>query len=118
MKYIVDAQLPLRLKKWLTQYGHDALHTDDLPLKDRTPDIDIIKLTENEDRIVITKDSDFYKSNLLNGKPKRILMITTDNIINKDLIKLFELNFPTIETYFNSGSQIIELDNTSITIHS
>lgn len=118
MKFIVDAQLPELLKNWLNEQGHDVLHTNDLPERERTPDIEIIELAEEEDRIVISKDSDFFKHHLVTGKPRRILMITTGNIINKVLIKLFELNFDTIHRYFENGSSIIELDNDSITVHS
>lgn len=38
MKFLVDAQLPKRFAQWLTHHGHDALHTLDLPLGNRTPE--------------------------------------------------------------------------------
>ena len=118
MRFFIDAQLPLRLKKWLAQQGHDALHTEDLPKKELTSDIEIIKFAESQNRIVITKDSDFFKHNLITGRPSQILMITTGNLKNKDLIRLFELNFKAIEGYFDEGNSIIEINNNSITIHS
>ena len=59
--------------------------------------------------MTITKDSDFYKHFLLKGVPKQILFITTGIIINRKLIKLFELKFQTIETHFNCDKNIIEL---------
>ncbi|WP_300970662.1 DUF5615 family PIN-like protein [Thiocapsa sp.] len=31
MRFIVDAQLPRRLARWLNARGHDVLHTLDLP---------------------------------------------------------------------------------------
>lgn len=31
MKFIIDAQLPIKLKKWLSTQGHDCKHTIDLP---------------------------------------------------------------------------------------
>lgn len=31
MKFIIDAQLPYRLKDWLIAQGFDAIHTRDLP---------------------------------------------------------------------------------------
>lgn len=31
MKFLVDAQLPITLKGWLTSQGFDAIHTADLP---------------------------------------------------------------------------------------
>ena len=118
MKFIVDAHLPVRLRNWLNGRGHDALHTHDLPTKEFTSDQEIIALAEKENRIVISKDSDFYKHNLIKGVPKRILFITTGNIINKKLIRLFELNFENIHGHFQTGSKVIELSNRSIIVHS
>ncbi len=40
----------------------------------------------------VSKDSDFFKYNLIHGRPKRILMITTENITNVELIRLFKNN--------------------------
>ena len=77
-----------------------------------------IEVAEKEDRIIISKDSDFYKYYLIHGIPKRILFITTGNIINKELLRLFELNFEAIENYFLSGSKIIEFNNSLITVYS
>ena len=36
MKFLVDAQLPRRFVGWLAEAGHDALHTLDLSLGNRT----------------------------------------------------------------------------------
>jgi predicted nuclease of predicted toxin-antitoxin system len=33
MKFMVDAQLPRKFVIWLSEAGHDALHTLDLPKK-------------------------------------------------------------------------------------
>ena len=38
MKFIVDAQLPRHLAASLKWWGHDVLHTLDLPSGNRTPD--------------------------------------------------------------------------------
>lgn len=92
MKFIVDAQLPVRLKKWLIEQGQDAIHTDDLPAQHLTTDGEVIKKAVQEDRIVISKDSDFYQHHLIKGIPEKILFITTGNIVNKELIRLFELH--------------------------
>lgn len=117
MKFLIDAQLPLSLKSWLKKRGHDVLHTRDLPRENLTIDTTIIDIADNENRIIITKDSDFFKFHLLKGKPQRLLMITTGNIVNKELLKLFELNFETIEHSFEANAKLIELDNYSIIIH-
>lgn len=117
MKFIVDAHLPPRLKKWLIDQGYDAQHTLDLPEENDTEDLSIIKYAVEEDRIVITKDSDFYKYNLLFGKPRRLLMITTGNISNKGLLDLFDANFSRIKSLYDKGSEIVEINDTSIFVH-
>jgi len=59
MKFLVDAQLPLRLARFLQNSGYDTLHTRELPQHNATPDAQINDLSIQQDRIVITKDSDF-----------------------------------------------------------
>ena len=117
MKFLVDAHFPKKLANWLVKNGEDAIHTLDLPKKNNTSDIEIIDKAEAESRIIITKDSDFIQFRIVMEKPERLLMVTTGNIVNKDLISLFERNFPTIKKLFKSGKKVIEIDNTSITIH-
>ncbi|MEQ1744298.1 MAG: DUF5615 family PIN-like protein [Saprospiraceae bacterium] len=69
MKLLVDAQLPKKLARWLATQGFDALHTLDLPDKNRTSDDFINALSIREKRIVISKDSDFYNRFLLRLEP-------------------------------------------------
>ena len=62
MKFLVDAQLPIRFVGWRKRHGHDAVHTVDLPLGNRTPDSDLVACAKRDDRIVVTKDSDFVQT--------------------------------------------------------
>ncbi len=117
MKFLIDAQLPERLKSWIANQGHDVIHTNDLPEKHLTKDIEIVKRAVEENRIVVSKDSDFYKYYLVNGIPEKILMLTMGNLRNKELLELFELNFPTIIRYFEDGVQVVEFDNNSISAY-
>ncbi|ELS04551.1 Protein of unknown function DUF82 [Xenococcus sp. PCC 7305] len=59
MKFLVDAQLPIRLAKFLQASGYDTLHTRDLPQQNATSDSQINDISIQQERIVITKDSDF-----------------------------------------------------------
>ena len=65
MKFIVDAQLPYRIALFLRDKGFDALHTNDLPDKEYTKDSQIRDISVSENRIVISKDSDFVDSHIL-----------------------------------------------------
>jgi predicted nuclease of predicted toxin-antitoxin system len=69
MKFLVDAQLPVRLANFLQKAGYDTIHTKDLFLKNATPDTEINSISMREKRIVISKDSDFLDSFLINQIP-------------------------------------------------
>jgi predicted nuclease of predicted toxin-antitoxin system len=116
MKFIVDAHLPYRLKLWLNEIGFDTVHTRDLPEANETQDIDIAAFADIENRTVISKDGDFLKLRILQNTPKQLLMITTGNIVNKDLIVLFERNFPIILKLFNSFD-VVEMNNSFVVGH-
>ncbi len=45
MKFLVDAQLPLRIYRWLKNQGYDSIHTQNLPLKNVTTDTQINNLS-------------------------------------------------------------------------
>ncbi|WP_414570987.1 DUF5615 family PIN-like protein [Nostoc sp. CCY 9925] len=67
MKFLVDAQLPVRLARFLQASGYDTIHTRDLPRENATPDIEINAVSIKESRILITKDVDFLNSFLTVG---------------------------------------------------
>ncbi|MEM7124797.1 MAG: DUF5615 family PIN-like protein [Chloroflexota bacterium] len=116
MKFLVDAQLPRRLANFLRTAGYDAIHTRDLPLENRTPDTIINEVSMTEHRIVITKDSDFTDSHLLKNEPYKLLLISTGNIKNDDLLSLFEQNLDRIVEAFATHTYV-ELDRHHLTIH-
>jgi len=116
IKFIVDAQLPYSLSVILNRKGVDVIHTDNLPNKEKTTDNEIRILAKEENRIVITKDNDFFDSYILYKSPSRLLLISTGNIINKDLFILFEKYFELIVKYFESYN-FIEITNDELYAH-
>jgi len=108
VKFLVDAQLPRRFCIWLEEAGHDAKHTLDLPLANRTPDCDIVQLADEEKRVVVTKDNDFLEAFLVSGHPFKLLLVTTGNISNADLEELIRNNLSAIVNAFDS-SRLIEI---------
>lgn len=116
MNFLVDAQLPKRLANRLADAGHNVLHTLDLPLGNATPDTVINKISLEQNRIVITKDSDFVDSFVLNKVPRKLLLISTGNITNNMLLSLFEHNLTEIVQSLESND-FVELNQTSLVIH-
>ena len=116
MKFLIDAQLPRRLANQLSASGHDAIHTLDLPNGNRTPDEEILIVAVRDSRIVITKDSDFVTSFLLRRLPPKLLLISTGNVDNTQLLNLVESNLERLEDAFTQYD-FIELSTNSMTIH-
>ena len=116
MKFLVDAQLPRRLARWLQQAEHEALHTLELPDGNRTTDAEINARAAHEGWIVITKDADFVDSHLLRGVPSRLLVISTGNIKNDALESLFAAQLAAIVAAFQT-CEYAELTWTSLVVH-
>ena len=102
MKFIVDAQLPLKLAAALTAAGHDAVHTLNLPDKNRSSDNFISGVADSQGRIVISKDADFVTAHIVHGSPRRLLQISAGNVPNSILLPLILGNLVRIETAFES----------------
>ena len=96
MRFLVDAQLPKSLAANLRWQGHDAVHTLELPLGNRIPDWQINEISVEEQRVVITKDADFVNSFLVKALPYKLLLVSTGNINNRKLEKIFVTNLSAI----------------------
>jgi predicted nuclease of predicted toxin-antitoxin system len=117
MRFLIDAQLPRRLADWLDQSGFDSIHTLDLPRGNRTPDGELISISIEEKRILVTKDSAFVDSFLLQNEPQELLLVSTGNISNADLEVIFRQNIEKLEEAFNTGSRFLELSSAAIIVH-
>ena len=115
MKFLIDAHLPPALGALLQAAGHDATHTSQLPSRNRTPDQFINDISIAEQRVVVTKDSDFYHAHLLHGQPWKLLLVRTGNIRNRDLKTLLMKHLPAIVEALTHHS-LVELDREAIQI--
>jgi len=110
----VDAHLPRRLCAVLAKHGHDATHTLDLPAGNTTTDGVINQLLFDEQRMVVSKDTDFFYSHLLLGRPWKLLLVKTGNISTWEFGALFERNLPAIEAAFQTHT-LVEIDRLAVT---
>ncbi|GDY11614.1 hypothetical protein LBMAG53_04920 [Planctomycetota bacterium] len=100
MNWLIDAQPPRRLAQVFRNVGHQARHTLDLSDGNRTPDSDIVRLAALDGSIVVTKDDDFADSFFLRGQPPKLLLVTTGNISNPDLERIFTVNLDRLSLVF------------------
>ncbi|MGI2906329.1 DUF5615 family PIN-like protein [Tolypothrix sp. VBCCA 56010] len=116
MKFLVDAQLPVRLARFLESAGYDTIHTKDLPQRNATTDIEINAISIQESRIVVTKDRDFFDSFLIRQEPYKLLLVTTGNITNTELEALFVNNLAQLAGLF-AQQKLIEISRNAIIVH-
>ena len=110
LKFIVDTQLPPKLSKLLVTWGFDAIHTTSFPDGHLLDDHEIIQIAILENRIVVTKDNDFFDNYLLNGIPPPVLLLQFGNIHNDELIRLFNSNISAIQHLYESGTGLVIFD--------
>jgi len=113
MKFIVDAQLPKALCLFLAKEGHDCIHTLEMSRKNRSSDEEINELSIKEQRILISKDVDFYNRYLVKVEPYKLIYLTTGNISNNKLMEIIRKNLERILEEISSN-QVVEITRTSI----
>lgn len=106
MKFLSDAQLPSKLCEVLEKAGFDSIHVNSLQKGDETSDIEISTFADENNLIVVSKDSDFYHSHMILGRPRKLLLITAGNIKNRSLFDLVRGNTIVVRTLFETCNYV------------
>lgn len=114
MKFLIDAHLPRRLSAIFAEHGHDAIHTLNLSAGNHTNDPVISEISVREQRVVVSKDSDYVYSHVLQGRPWNLLLIKTGNISAQEVSALIGRHLPTIERALQTYT-LVEVDRSSVT---
>ena len=83
MRFLVDAQLPPALARWLVAAGHEAEHVADRGMQ-AASDKEIWDLAVRERAAIITKDEDFAQRHALAATSSAIVWIRLRNTRNPD----------------------------------
>jgi predicted nuclease of predicted toxin-antitoxin system len=114
VKFLIDAHLPPSLAAALGGAGHDTVHTRDLPAQNCTREGVINELSLREQRVVVTKDTDFFYSHILQGRPWKLLLVRTGNIGAAELRALFQRHLPAMLAALQTHS-LVEIDRQTVT---
>jgi predicted nuclease of predicted toxin-antitoxin system len=90
------------------------MHTRELPDGNHTKDRVIHQISLTEQRVVVSKDGDFFFAHVLQGRPWKLVLVKTGNISARDLIHLFERNMPAIEAALETYT-LVEIDRAAVT---
>ena len=78
MRFLVDAQLPPALARWLVAKGYEAQHVFDLGFAD-AKDPDIWRYARDKDAIIVTKDEDFALMQILKPEGPAVVWLRLGN---------------------------------------
>lgn len=93
------------------------MHTLDLADQNRTQDPTLLKMADADRRVLITKDTDFEISHKLERGPAKLLLITTGNIHNDELLALFARHEEDLLRLLERHG-FIELNQSQLIVHS
>lgn len=116
MKILCDVHLPYRLVNFLISKGIEAIHANQILNKWHTADADLSRYADENNYILITKDSDFRDSYFLKKTPRKLVRVTLGNISNDELIKSFESHLPLFEENYPKDYFYIEINEDSTVI--
>jgi predicted nuclease of predicted toxin-antitoxin system len=114
MKFLCDVHISYKLVKHLRLLGFETFHINEILEKWLTSDSKICNFTDQNDLVVITKDSDFRNSHYIKKSPKKLIKINLGNISNEELIQIFSSNMEHFKSLNNNEMFIVEIDKTSI----
>ncbi len=108
MRFLVDAQLPPALARWLEQRGHTAEHVVDCGMA-LADDSAVWDYALAVGAVILTKDEDFAVRRELSSQGPALLWIRRGNTSRRELLKWFEPLLPAVLEALAQGEALIEI---------
>jgi predicted nuclease of predicted toxin-antitoxin system len=108
VKFLVDANLPPALARWLVSEGHDAQHVSDFGMEAMT-DREIWARARENDACIVTKDEDFILLQALDRAGPAIVWIRIGNAVRSVLLRRLPILWPAVIAAIERGERIIEV---------
>jgi predicted nuclease of predicted toxin-antitoxin system len=108
MRFIVDAQLPPALARFLAAQGHTAEHVADIGLRD-ADDSPIWEYALKHEAVIVTKDEDFPHRHSQSRETPVIVWLRIGNTSRRALLQWFEPLIPQVVELIERGDKLIEV---------
>ena len=108
MRFLIDAQLPPGLAKFIQENGHEALHVTEINLG-RHDDVQICDYARLNGYTILTKDQDFMDRWLISREKAPVVLIRLGNCTNRALWQWLAPLLAEIVDRLKAGDMLIEL---------
>jgi predicted nuclease of predicted toxin-antitoxin system len=108
VRFLVDAQLPPALARYLSAAGHESQHVSDLALE-RAPDREIWSKARDSGLVIMTKDEDFLTLRALQPRGPAVVWIRIGNTTRDALLEAISSALPSIIRALERGETIVEV---------
>ncbi|TPW18020.1 MAG: hypothetical protein FD130_429 [Halothiobacillaceae bacterium] len=108
MRFLVDAQLPPALARWIESRGYMAEHVHEfapIGASDRA----IWEYAGANNAVIVSKDEDFFVLKSMQPDGPTVVWIRIGNTRKVELLRWFESLFPAIVSALERGEKIIEI---------
>jgi predicted nuclease of predicted toxin-antitoxin system len=107
-RFLVDAQLPPALARWLVERQYIAEHVFDLGMAG-ADDRDIWAYAQQVGAVIITKDEDFAERRARVGVGPSIVWVRVGNVSRRDLLTWFQFRLAVIVEALGRGETLVEI---------
>ena len=112
MRFLVDAQLPPALARFLEAHGHEAKAARETGLRE-ADDTAIWTFAQAGGWVVVTKDEDFAERSLQSATGPQVLWLRIGNSTNRVLFAWLEPLLRAAVQDLQSGHRLVELQRQS-----
>jgi len=106
VNFLVDAQLPPALARWLEAQGHDAVHVREVGLSTASDEA-IWRYASEHRLVIVTKDEDFAARRSREAGPA-IVWLRLGNATRRALLMRTEAIWPDVVGWLERGEAIVE----------
>lgn len=107
MRFLVDAQLPPILARWLAEHGHEARHVFEVMAPD-APDRNLWSFVSENRSVLVSKDHDFVPI-ARTTRTAQLLWVRIGNTANASLLAAMERGWTALEAALRAGQPVVEV---------
>jgi predicted nuclease of predicted toxin-antitoxin system len=108
MRFVVDAQLPPALARWLVEQGHTAEHVFDLGMA-TADDRDIWDYATAARAVIVTKDEDFALRRASASDGPAVVWVRRGNTSRRELLQWFGPLLGAVLEALDRGEPLVEV---------